>query len=211
MNKILLTTIILSFGICLMAQTKGKRKITTTPKTTLPIKGGEDRIPAGSNLDKPVLADFALSKCERHLKYHKIMWKLLLNANPSDSNPLQLSSEISRMRFVPVNSASGHIVFDKSFNTIDVPAITDLNQPFGSNVFPISVTGTTVLHTLNNGSFSSLGFHWKSGNYCIIKEVKDIYKVGTSNFIDVENTQGVSHTIRIFPAYLMDGCQLAQR
>lgn len=176
----------------------------------MPVKGGQDKIPAGSNFDKPVTADFLLSKCDRHLKYHKVMWKVLLNANPTSSNPLELSKEISRLRFVAGNNGSGSIVFDKTVGSSTIPIITNLSQLPGYNPFPVPVSGTTTLY-YSGGSHSTLGFHWKSGNYGVIKEVKDIYKIGTLNFIDVENTQGVSHTIRIFPGYFMDGCQLDQR
>lgn len=211
MKRVIITTIIICISFCLMAQTKGQRKITTTPKTTLPVKGGQVKNPMSSQLDKPIIADFLLSKCDRHLKYHKVMWRVLLNANPSSSNPLELSREISRLRVKPVNNAIGHIIFDKGSSSLVLSPITNLSQVSGYNPFSVPVSGTEILHNLENGTISTIGFHWETGNYGNIKDVTDIYKVGSLHFLDAVNDQGTSHTIRIFPGYLIDGCQLEQR
>ncbi len=161
----------------------------------------------GPSLEKPVKPDFALSKCERHLKYQKIMWKVLLNANPSNSNPLELSKEVNGLRFVPANNATGSIVFDKTAGSIPIPLISILSTVQGYSPYPVPVTGTSVLYQ-NNNSNCILSFHWETGSYGIVKEVKEIYKIGVQNYIDVISSTGSSYTIKIFPGYLMDGCQI---
>lgn len=200
----------MSLSLGLMAQTKGKKKITSVgPSTTLPLKEGD--IKGQQDLNDQYKADFALSKCDRYMRFHKRLWQTLLNSNPTVNNPLELSKEISRLRFLPGTNATGHIVFEKINGAIKLPPLTSFSNSFSQGPYPFPMTGTTVLVNGQNNNITTVGFHWETGNYGTIKKVEDIYIIGGQHFIDVINIAGINYTIKILPYYEFDGCTVPTR
>ncbi len=196
MKKSIFTFLFLALGLSLSAQIK-------------PIKG-KSKIKKGSIISDQFGSDKGLKKCDIHIKYQKIMWKHLLNNQNASGVPLDLSSKIPKLRITNGSVGIAKLIFRGGVKSIKMPPLTNIKPVTGYNPFPVPVTGTGILETFGPYTLT-ISFHWETGSYGIIKDVEEIYKVGSLHYIDVKNTNNVSHTIRIFPNYRMDGCPLPQK
>lgn len=197
MKNILLLIILSSSFLSVDAQIRPKKKAPGKP-----IKE--------TTLNKPVLHDLSMSKCDRYLKYYKQLIKEAITANPSSSSPLEITTKIPRARIVHNYGTLGHIVMDKRSGSIPFPPITMITTVPASGVYPVDVSAFSYLDN-QNGQLSSVVLKWEAGNYSDVIQVTDVYKIGTQAYAEIKRSSGAVQSIMIFPEHQMDGCQIQVR
>jgi len=169
--------------------------------------------PNSTSIGKPIRASFGMKKCERYMRNYKRLLKIVITANPSESNPLEITKQVGRAYIVYKQGSKGHIVMDKTFKCVAFPPINQFitSPPIG--LYPVTTTSFSFLDTNENGQSndSSVGIVWEAGNYANVIQVTDVYKIGNQAYADIKRSNGAMESIMIFPEHLMDKCEIPVR
>ena len=164
-----------------------------------------------TQLDKPIMADIAMTKCDRYMKYYKKLLKIFITADPpSFDNPIEIAKDMPRARLFYNYVTNGHIVMDKRSGSVPFPPLNMIISDSGSGIWPVDVSSFTFIDT-QDGQSSTISLAWELGSYSDVIEVTDVYKVGNITYLEFKRSNGTLESIRFFPGHHMDGCEIPVR